>query len=96
MKNAFRQSFEQEFKPFESAIENAAKEVKEEIYSAKAHLDHQEQMLQQLERDDASKDREKWRKLIPKMGNNLENIQKLQLQQSIYQSRKPHPLLPQR
>lgn len=84
--NAFRQSFDQEFKPHVSDIQRLGKEVKEAIDFAKTKADLDEHNLQRKERDAASKQRSMIGKLVPQAKRELETIKNLQLQQSERQS----------
>lgn len=86
MLNAFRQSFEQEFKPDVDDIQRLGKEVTNEITLAKALADRQDQELQKKERVAASRQRSTLKRFIPKIENELDEIKKLQLLQSIRQS----------
>ncbi|KAI6747494.1 hypothetical protein HG530_015874 [Fusarium avenaceum] len=79
---AFFQSFEQEFEPDVSDIRRMGKNVKDEINLAKAQTDRQDQMLEEKEREAASKQRSKLRKFIPKVESELDTIKKLQMQRS--------------
>jgi hypothetical protein len=79
---AFFQSFEQEFEPDASDIRRMGKNVKDEINLAKAQTDRQDQMLEEKEREAASKQRSRLRKFIPKVESELDTIKKLQMQRS--------------
>ncbi|KAM0368587.1 hypothetical protein ACHAO7_011095 [Fusarium culmorum] len=79
---AFFQSFEQEFAPNASDIRRMGKNVKDEINLAKAQTDRQDQMLEEKEREAASKQRSRLRKFIPKVQSELDTIKKLQMQRS--------------
>jgi hypothetical protein len=76
------QSFEKEFEPDASDIRRMGKNVKDEINLAKAQTDRQDQMLEQKEREAASKQRSRLRKFIPKVESELNTIKKLQMQRS--------------
>jgi len=89
---AFRQSFEQEFRPDVNDIRHLGKVVKDEIALAEAHADRQDQLLQERERSAASMQRSRLRKFIPKVENELDTIKELQLQQSARRSSQHGPL----
>lgn len=79
--NAFWQSFDQEFKPYVNEIRYLAKEVTSEIKLARELVHSQEQKLQVMERAAESKQRSTFRKFIPAVEKDLDEIKELQLQQ---------------
>ncbi|KAH0435885.1 hypothetical protein CcaCcLH18_04667 [Colletotrichum camelliae] len=83
LRNAFLQSFQQEFNPDLEMIRRCGLEAKQEIKLAKAKADHQDQRLQQMERKAASKERYKVRQLFSLVGSDLDTIKKDQIQQDI-------------
>ncbi|KAF6787047.1 ankyrin repeat-containing protein [Colletotrichum sojae] len=86
LRNALLQSFQQEFSPDLESIRKRGLEAKQEIRLAKAKADHQDQRLQQIEREEASKGRRKVRELFSRLKNDLDTIKNDQLQQNIRQA----------
>ncbi|KAF3808773.1 hypothetical protein GCG54_00010964 [Colletotrichum gloeosporioides] len=83
LRNAFLQSFQQEFNPDLERIRSCGLESKQEIKLAKARADQQDQRLQQMERKAASKERHKVRQLFSRVGSDLDTIKNDQIQQDI-------------
>ncbi|KAF6827102.1 ankyrin repeat-containing protein [Colletotrichum plurivorum] len=83
VRNAFFQSFQQEFSPDLNMIRICGLEVKQAIKLAKAKADNQDQKLQQLEREAASAGRRSLRQFISRVDGSLDNIKKEQLQQDL-------------
>jgi hypothetical protein len=86
--NAFRQSFEREFKSDTDNIQKCGNEVREEIALVKAQADHLDQELQRKEREAASGHRRKLRDILLRTGNDLDAIKELQLQRDRRRSSK--------
>ncbi|EQB44797.1 hypothetical protein CGLO_16412 [Colletotrichum gloeosporioides Cg-14] len=83
LRNAFLQSFQQEFNPDLEMIRRCSFEAKQQIKLAKARADHQDQRLQEMERKAASKERHKVRQLFSRVGSDLDTIKNDQIQQDI-------------
>lgn len=82
LKKAIYQSFEQELQPDVQSIEKLGQEVKDEIALAAALAECQDQQLQTMERQAASKDRSRLRAFIPKVEVNLREMKEMHIQQS--------------
>ncbi|KAH9231410.1 hypothetical protein K456DRAFT_1739761 [Colletotrichum gloeosporioides 23] len=83
LRNAFLQSFQQEFNPELERIRKSGHEVKQEIKRAKAKADLQDQRLQQAERESASQERHFTRRLFSRVEVNLDAVRNDQLQQDL-------------
>ncbi|KAF4810565.1 Ankyrin repeat and KH domain-containing protein 1 [Colletotrichum siamense] len=83
LRNAFLQSFQQEFNPDLEMIRRCGLEAKQEIKLAKARADQQDQRLQQMEREAATKERHKVRHLFSRVTSDLDTIKNDQMQQDI-------------
>ncbi|CAI0650533.1 unnamed protein product [Colletotrichum noveboracense] len=83
LRNAFLQSFQQEFNPDLEMIRRCGLEAKQEIKLAKARADYQDQRLQEIERKAASKERHKVRQLFSRVGSDLDTIKNDRIQQDI-------------
>ncbi|KAF4844111.1 putative ankyrin repeat protein R863 [Colletotrichum siamense] len=81
--HAFLQSFRQEFNPDLEIIRRCGIEAKQEIKLAKARADQQDQRLQQMEREAATKERHKVRHLFSRVTSDLDAIKNDQMQQDI-------------
>ncbi|RYP24628.1 hypothetical protein DL767_008572 [Monosporascus sp. MG133] len=84
--NALWQSFYQEFKPDADDIQRCGDEVKEELALAKAQADHQDQVLQNKERDAASGLRSKLRAFMSVTKDEIDTVKQLQLQRHLRDS----------
>ncbi|KAI8635647.1 hypothetical protein F5Y19DRAFT_17847 [Xylariaceae sp. FL1651] len=85
---AFKASFEQEFKSDIDDIKRCSNSVKEEIALAQAQADLQEQRLQALEREKASTNRLTVRKFISRANNSLDDVREWQVQSSMRKTQK--------
>ncbi|RYP92659.1 hypothetical protein DL770_001172 [Monosporascus sp. CRB-9-2] len=84
--NALWQSFDQEFKPDADDIQRCGDEVKEELALAKAQADHQDQVLQNKEREAASGHRSKLRTFMSVTKDEIDSIKQLHLQRHLRDS----------
>jgi uncharacterized protein (UPF0332 family) len=75
----FQKSFGQEFKPDMDDIQRCSNYVEKEITLAKSQVDMQEQLLQAMERKEASSGRSKMKSFFSRTDNTLEEIRELQL-----------------
>ncbi|XWX00732.1 hypothetical protein V2A60_008753 [Cordyceps javanica] len=87
LQNALFQSLEKEFQPFVQDIQKLGKEVKDEVASATALANYQDQKLQAIERKAASKNRSRLRAFVPTVENDLDEIKEMSRQQSTRRSR---------
>lgn len=83
LRNAFLQSFQQEFSPDLEKIRRCGLEVKQEIKLAKVKADLQDQKLQQLEREAAAAGRRTLRKVASRLDGSLDTIKNEQIQRDL-------------
>ncbi|KAF4832028.1 hypothetical protein CGCTS75_v004942 [Colletotrichum tropicale] len=83
LRNAFLQSFQQEFNPDLERIRRCGLEAKQEFKLAKARADQQDQRLQQMEREAATKERYTVRHMFSRVTSDLDTIKNDQMQQDI-------------
>lgn len=81
LKKAILQSFEQELQSDVLEIKKLGNEVKAEIALAAAHAESQDQKLQALDRESASKSRSMLRSFMPKAERGLDELKAMHLQQ---------------
>ncbi|KAK8023696.1 Vegetative incompatibility protein HET-E-1 [Apiospora rasikravindrae] len=81
-------SFEQEFKPDVNEVQRYSDSIEHEIHFAKAQADRQDQQLQAMERQEASKSRILIDRFTGRADEKLRRMQEMQLQRDERESRK--------